>query len=293
VVDNAAEYLVNGLPATSLPLADRALNYGDGVFETILVTNHHYVMWDQHLTRLLCGVERLQLPYQSASGLKARVQALVDRYQNARSDGGSQTAGHVFSCVVKIIISRGVGGRGYSPRECNQANEIIACLPWSGVDPDYYIHGIPLRILLTPVVSCSALAGIKHLNRLEQVLASAELKTTEFEGLMCDEQGWLVEGTKSNILLKQQQQQRWITPVMTQSGVRGVLREYLLSHGRSLGIQVEEIQIHRSDYHTLAAAAIINSVFGVIPVCSIEDQHLDVACVVDDIQKPIHQIFSF
>ena len=129
------------------------------------------------------------------------------------------------------------------------------------------------------------------MNRLEQVLASAELSDLEFEGILSDQDGFLIEGTKSNIILKQDN--HWVTPRLINSGVHGVLRRYLLEQGGKSGIVITEKDISQADCSTIDAMALVNSVFGVIPVRKLDRFELDIDSAINEIQKPIHQIFPF
>ena len=284
-------FLINGEVADSIAIADRGLAYGDGIFETILFVGGKPVLWCEHIARLQRGCEVLKLPYVSIGGLKERIGFLLRTANPPKLSDSSVTFCSESKCVVKIIITRGCGGRGYSPRNCQLATEIIGLYPAPVLNQEIYCQGLDIRILNTPTVSHPVLAGLKHLNRLEQVLASAELSSTEFEGVMCDQNGCLIEGTKSNILYKRNN--HWLTTRLEHSGIRGVLRDHLLKHGESLGIKVEEREILQAECSSIEAMAMVNSVFGVLPVRNFASFELDVDCVINEVQTPIHQAFPF
>jgi len=288
--------LVNGVPSDSVPITDRGFAYGDGIFETILVVDGRAVLWDEHIARLMLGVTRLNLPYELYEDLQTRVVALANAFCNEVSAAPNKKPslrhlGAASRCIVKVMITRGSGGRGYSPLGCVSANEILACFPPLVISPAIYEFGITIRILATPVSRNDRLAGIKHLNRLDQVLAAAELRDCEFEGVMCDTGGCLAEGTRSNILYKING--AWCTPELNFSGVYGVLRSFLLNGHNQLGISIVPANIDRSACSTIEAMAVVNSVFGVVPVSSIDNQKLDVNCVIEEIQRPVHQQIPF
>ncbi|MAM86931.1 MAG: hypothetical protein CME36_06440 [unclassified Hahellaceae] len=199
---------------------DRCFRYGDGLFETILFVDQEPVLFDEHILRLIRGVQRLALDYVVDPA------NLLKRCRLARN-----TATELASAqrhVVRVQLSRGEGGRGYTPPDPPSiVREVITC------------HAIPLipdvikvRLLDTRLMISRLLCGIKHCSRLEQVLAASELLTGNkngsaccWEGLMHDELGFLIEGTRSNIIIETKG--RLLTPLLDRSGLRSTLLDSL------------------------------------------------------------------
>lgn len=240
--------LVNGLAQETISLSDRALNYGDGVFETIRLQHGRPILFQQHMQRLQLGSERLGIAC-DFSLLQKELADLQDQFT---------TAG-----VLKIIISRGQGGRGYRPAKQMQATRIISLHPL----PDYSAFdqqaGVQVFVCQHRLSEQTNLAGIKHLNRLDQVMASREWPDERyFEGLMCDQQGSLVEGTRSNLFMARAG--KLYTPGIINCGVAGILRAWLLDK-----LAGEILELNCLDMPTLLQADevfLCNSVMGVWPV---------------------------
>ncbi|WP_020408411.1 aminodeoxychorismate lyase [Hahella ganghwensis] len=278
-------FLVNGTLTDGCQVADRGLQYGDGVFETILVQKLTPVLWKEHLTRLEKGCCALGIPYLvDREVLLSRVLALIDLWCESHSSSDNRY-------VIKIIVTRGSGGRGYRPPGKVNPTEIVAVYPAPSFSSELYLHGVAVRTLKTPVSQNLLLAGHKHLNRLDQVIASAELEEDEFEGIMCLPDGQLIEGTRSNILVRIKG--RWITPELSLAGVNGVVRQYLLAKSEKLGLKVEEGRLGQAELAGIQAMALMNSVFGIIPVNRFNETELDVYSVLQEVQDKIHKEIPF
>lgn len=221
---------------------DRGLAYGDGVFETILVHRGMPVWWEAHVARLVAGAARLGIPLPDAVPLRAEADALV--------------AGMARG-VLKLILTRGSGGRGYAPPP-----EPVPTLLLSLHDapPAAPVAGLALRWCDTRLAIQPRLAGIKHLNRLEQVLARGEWRDPGIhEGLMCDTQGRAVCATAANLFVRLDGQ--WWTPPVDRCGIAGVCRGWLLEHA---GAGERELLPH--DVEAADAVFLCNSVRGILPV---------------------------
>jgi len=278
-------YWVNGHLQSTMEVADRGFQYGDGLFETVLFVEGCPLLWGEHIERLRLGCQRLSICYEvEPDRLLAQANQLID----IRSQSGQPE--YALRCILKVMVTRGPGGRGYRPGE-GVSTEVLGVFPPPDLIRDFYTRGVELRSLTTPVSENIRLAGLKHLNRLEQVLASLELDDNEFEGVMHNSAGDIIEGTKSNICVKVQG--NWLTPDLQRSGVKGVLREYLLSHAAEWGIKVDQAQLGQAELADAEAMIIMNSVFGVIPVSSFNHQLLDVSCAIKEIQIKIHQNLPF
>lgn len=255
-----AKFMVNGVICDQLALSDRAIHYGDGLFETIAIRNGRLEFWQRHMARLASGCQRLGIAMPDDALLLTEARRLIDR------DEG----------VLKIIITRGEGGRGYRPPDIDSSrpSRILGLYPL----PDYPVlnvsQGVELRYCSTPVSTNPALAGMKHLNRLEQVLARSEWSDPAItEGLMCDINGYVIEGTMSNLLFVRDGVLN--TPDLSKSGVAGIIREVILEQAESLNIPVHCQHYLRRDLESADEIFVCNSVIGLWPVRRIEHHSYD------------------
>lgn len=172
-------------------------------------------------------------------------------------------------CVVKIIVTRGQGGRGYALPACAAPSRVVASFPLPEPPPGCDEHGIRVRWCATRLADQPALAGVKHLNRLENVLARREWGDPAIaEGLMCDGAGNVVEATMSNVFILEND--RLVTPALDRCGVAGVQRARLIGLARSIcsGCEIGRISPER----LLAAEQVylVNSVIGAWWVSALE-----------------------
>jgi 4-amino-4-deoxychorismate lyase len=245
--------LVNGQHQNLLPVADRAVQYGDGAFETILVRGHQPVLWQQHLERLRATCQTLQIPA-DLSSLRAEADALI--------------ATHGASGVLKIIISRGAGGRGYAPPESPSPTRIVQINPLPQDYPQHAREGIHAFKCRHPLSSNPALAGLKHLNRLDQVMASLELPAQFQEGLMCNAAGDLIEGIKSNVFMVIDGV--LLTPDLSHCGVAGVMRAAIIAQCKAhASLSVAERKLDLEDLESASEVFVCNSVMGIWPITQI------------------------
>ena len=220
---------------------NRGLAYGDGLFETMRAHRGKLPLWPRHLARLREGARRLGIALPSIECIEARIAEAI----------GSCGAG-----VLKLLVTRGEGGRGYAPPVDSPPAWLLSlhqvpAPPRSGLR----LHWCETRLALQP-----ALAGIKHCNRLEQVLARAEVDRAGCdEGLMLDMAGIPTCAAAANLLVLRDG--RWSTPRVEACGVAGVLRGWLLDQG------VAEIADHSPEAVECAdALALCNAVRGILPV---------------------------
>ncbi|MDO9318756.1 MAG: aminodeoxychorismate lyase [Gammaproteobacteria bacterium] len=248
--------LVNGQAQNFLPIGDRAVQYGDGLFETMKIKARTPLFWDRHLTRLRASCERLQIP--------CDFQLLVAEVSQVLSSIESHDQG---SHILKIIVTRGSGGRGYTPPPIVSATRIVQLHSF----PDGYarnaIDGIQAQHCRHPVSRNSALAGMKHLNRLDQVMASMELTETASEGLMCDDAEHLIEGIKTNVFAVLDG--KITTPALTEAGIAGIMRDVVLEHFSSHGRPVDVRPIHIGELSGASELFVCNSVLGVWPLVAL------------------------
>ena len=244
---NGTDCWVDGR-AEGVPADDRGLAYGDGVFETVLLVDGRPVWWEAHLARLERGA--------AALGIVAPERALWQRDLQRALASGRAGAGRQ---VLKLILTRGSGARGYAVRAPSRPRRIVSIAGAPAV-LDAARHGLRLRWCRTALAIQPALAGLKHLNRLEQVLARQEWSESDIdEGLMCDTQGRAVSAISGNLLCLTGR--GWITPPVDQAGIAGVCRARLLASGL-----VIEGELRPDDVMSSDAVAVCNSVRGILPV---------------------------
>ncbi len=240
---------VDGQPADSVPLKDRGLAYGDGVFETIAVKAGQPVLLDRHLQRLDEGCRRLALGVDHA-----RVRSEVLAYAAALGNG-----------VLKLILTRGDSQRGYGIDPDAMVRRILQGGPPATYPEAHGTDGIRLFACATRLAEQPLLAGLKHLNRLEQVIARAEWRDAEYaEGLMLDRSGRVIEGVFSNLFVVRNGVLR--TADLTRCGVAGVMRAEILDQAQALGVPVAVADISLEQLQQADEVFVCNSVYGIWPV---------------------------
>ena len=247
--------LINGVETEQLSASDRGLQYGDGLFETLAVFQGQAQLWQTHMARLQEGCGRLKLPAPDVGVLLSEVERLC--------------AGHERG-VVKIIIPRGSGSRGYRAPETPQPTRILSLHPWSDYPAEYAEQGVRIRSCETTLAIQPRLAGLKHLNRLEQVLARQEWDDPAIvEGVMCNPAGQVIKGTMSNLFFVQDG--RVVTPELSGCGVAGVMRRQVIDACHSLAIPLTEQGIDVLRAQASDEVFMTNSLIGVWPVSRWDD----------------------
>jgi len=224
--------LVNGKFGNSIGIRDRGLLYGDGVFRTLRVAQGKALHWPLHFLKLQHDCAALSI----ACPEEALLCAELDQVLAQHPDG-----------VVKLIVTRGEGVRGYAPPVCANPTHLWDISPLPDYPADWATHGIKARLCQLRLGQQPRLAGVKHLNRLENVLAAAEWNDSEIaEGLLLDAEGNVIGGTRSNLFLVSQG--RLVTPDLSRCGVAGLQRErvmaWALQHGVTL--QVRDIGLEEA-----------------------------------------------
>jgi len=253
--------LVNGRPSDSIHTSDRGLHYGDGVFETVAVDNGAALALEEHLLRLQAGARALGFPEPDAAQILNEVDSMISPDQRA---------------VMKIVLTRGRGGRGYRPPAIDDTvpSRIISLHEWPEYDPDMYEQGIVLRLCKTRLSQNPALAGIKHLNRLEQVLARNEWRDTGvFEGLMLDTDGDIIEGTMSNLFMFVDGV--LLTPSLDGCGIHGIVRKLVMDIAAELEINCRVTRLGLEDMERASEIFICNSVLGLCHVRAYQNHSYD------------------
>ncbi len=252
---SAIKTLINGTESESLGISDRGFQYGDGVFETIFVKDGIPLFLDRHLHRLADGCRRLAI----------KTPDFLNLAQESKQLCQDQDCG-----ILKIIVTRGQGGRGYRYFPDALASRILSLYP----KPDYPVKlqekGVNIRVCSARLGINPLLAGIKHLNRLEQVIARAEWRDPEIlEGIMCDSNDRVVEGTMSNLFFVKDH--LLCTPDVESCGVAGVMRARIIDIAQQNGLPIKIVQIKVEDLIDAEEIFLTNSVICVWPVVRMDN----------------------
>lgn len=274
ILTGPVSVMINGEDTRFLDFADRGLHYGDGVFTTLSLQGGVPVFFDRHLSRLQADANRLGIPLPAPELLRDEV----------RWVGFAKLEG-----VVKIMLTRGCGGRGYRCPERGDGTRIVSVHP----KPDYPMSirdaGVHARFCKLRLGVNPRLAGIKHLNRLEQILARAEWSDEDIqEGLLLDHEGFLVEGVTSNVFLVHHGVLR--TPRLDRCGVAGVMRGLVLDAARDLGMPVEEARIIPEKGLNADEMFITNSIIGLWPVSRLDGKEFPVGAMTRLLTRRIDQM---
>ena len=248
-MSNAIATWIDGRRADSVPADDRGLQYGDGLFETLLLRHRTPRFLELHLARLALGCERLRLPFQAL--------------QQLRADIGAAAADAPVLAILKVIVTRGSAvQRGYAPGgETPRRIVTLFDCPAPNWPPD----GVDLHVASMTMADNPQLAGIKHLNRLENVLAAREARDADaFEALMTAYDGRIVSGAMSNIFVVTKGV--LATPPVDRAGVAGVMRSVVIRESSALGFAVSERRLSLADLKAADEVFITNARIGVVPV---------------------------
>ena len=243
--------LINGVSRDRLSIHDRGLLYGDGVFRTLRVLDGHPQHWSRHYLKLQkdCTAVGLICPDQAL--LSEEIKSLIQRQPNG---------------IAKIIITRGEQAiRGYAPHKDTVSTRIISLSPPATFPGSHRSHGVSLRVCDLRLAHQPRLAGIKHLNRLENVLAAAEWCDPSIaEGLLLDVTGNVIECTRSNLFMVCDG--ALLTPDLSLCGVAGVQRERVIEWAAEHGVPCCVKQFGLAELLVADEVFLVNSVIGLWPV---------------------------
>lgn len=254
--------LVNGVPGNSISIRDRGLLYGDGVFRTLRAAQGKVLHWPLHYLKLQRDC--------TALGISCPDEALLC------AELGQVLAQHPDG-VVKLIVTRGEGARGYTPSADALPTRIWDFSPLPDYPQEWATQGIKARICSLRLPAQPRLACVKHLNRLENVLAAAELDDAQShdsqlaEGLLLDAEGHLIEGIRSNLFLVSQG--RLVTPDLVRCGVAGIQRGRVMAWALQHGVTLQVRDIGLEEALHADELFIVNSVIGLWPIRELEQRH--------------------
>lgn len=254
-------HIVNGVESDLINIQDRAFQYGDGLFETIAVINGSPALLDLHLNRLTTGLERLSFPAIDFNQLRQSILDYSGKFQQA---------------ILKLIVTRGQAERGYTPPAQPEITTVISIAEhvFAQSYSDYLVKR--LEICDTQLSDNPQLAGIKHLNRLEQVLASIECQQKQYQDcILINPQGLVIEAVSANVFTWKND--KLFTPDLERCGIAGVMRQKVIELAKQLEIPVEVGLMTQQDILSAEAVFLTNSIRAIQPVAEIQSVQLDPA----------------
>jgi len=264
-----ASILIDGVAASSVPVLDRGLAFGDGIFRTLEVRSGRPLNWDRHFRRLAHDCLALGLPVPEDATLRSEIARVAPN-----------------DAVVKITVTRGSSGRGYSKPTETVARRIVAAFPPPEYPPELARDGVRVRRCDLVLSEQPRLAGVKTLNRLENVLARSEWFDASIrEGLLCDREGRLVEATMSNIFLVRSG--ALVTPLLTRCGVAGAQRDRVRDLAAAGGIPCDVRDIPFPELEEVDEVFLANSLIGLWPVVALGEHRWPVGALTRRFQAEI------
>ena len=262
-------WLINGVKAESISADDRGLAYGDGLFETLAVRAGQCRFMELHLSRLAASCVRLGIPFTANDNLRAEMAEFV--------------SGDAYG-TLKLILTRGQGPRGYAPPVPVQPTRLLgfsASLPQTFPEA-----GVRIRYCRTLIGRNPLLAGMKTLNRLEQVMARAEWANDagcNEEGLMLNDRDEVVCGTMTNLFVIRGD--TVLTPPLDESGVAGIMRSQVIKVAGEMHIKLREASVSKTDVLTADGVFLSNSLIGLWPVSELDGQRYAIHPLIDRIRS--------
>ena len=252
---------------SSIDLQDRGLHYGDGVFETLLLHDGEIKYWNEHFDRLNFSADKIHIPCPDKIWFEHQLKPYFELNR---------------TLVLKILLNRGNGGRGLSLPADNTPNIIM--LQYDYQLPSIYQQVIAVISEITLPLNRN-LAGLKHTNRLDYILASEHLKKypDANEAILCDTDGFLVEGIVTNLFFIRKN--KIYTPGLDQSGVNGVMRNLIIE---KLQKDKEMVNIGRFTVQELIdsdESFMCNSVQGIRPITRIDNSNFDLGPMTHKLQQ--------
>ncbi len=264
----AASSLINGINADFINVNDRSIHYGDGLFETILCVENKLYYWPQHYQRLNTSAAQLKIDCPSEETFVRDISCLL----------AENNSTHDQAFAIKILLSRGNSERGYSIDKSSSVTRIVMISPlvteYSSLLSEQLLNG-ELFICKQQVSINESLAGLKHLNRLENVMARNEWqdndKQSYIDGLMLNANQHVIEGTMSNLFAIKDNQ--LYTPQLTQSGIKGVMRDIIIDIANSLDLRLTVTCLNLDELSNMDELFISNSLIGMKSVTKLGDRH--------------------
>lgn len=252
-----ATFWVDGIAASQIAVQDRAFAYGDGLFATMRVDDSGQVQFlDSHINKLVQGAKRLGFDWQLSQASQVRLTQVAQNNPNH---------------CIKLQVSRGQGGRGYASPDSPTPIEVLSVNPIPAHYQAWQQQGIALHHCDIALGRQPRLAGIKHCNRLEQVLIKSEPLMTDFDDVwVADEQGFVIEASMANLFVLIDG--HWHTPSLSHSGVAGMMRRQVLQSLLELGHNIHVAPVSIKHFKEAQAVLMTNSLLGVVTVNRVDNQ---------------------
>jgi len=248
---------VNGVATDQISINDRGLSYGDGLFTTMLVSNGSCCLLPEHLSRLQDGIKRLAIAQIDFSQLLEQLTTAANVLEHG---------------IIKVVITRGAGARGYSSLACDTPTVIVTTSPLPSHYPALRKKGINVGVSTIALGLNPVTAGLKHLNRLEQVLVRQQIDQEGWDdAIVLDCQGYIVESNLANIF--------WLkdgtlyTPSLEFAGVEGIMRNAVLAQAQAMNYQISIDRYRLSSVMDSDEIFITNSLMQVVPITMVEQRH--------------------
>ena len=263
--------LINGEFSNHVSVIDRGLSYGDGLFETM---SWSYLkdkkilgveFWERHLERIKegCSITKIKLP--PTEILKNYKEKILRECLRKGIKNG----------VLKILITRGVGGRGYKFEKDISPTIIFLSFPPRKIDKDTLNTGVKLRFCEFPMFENSILAGFKHLNRIDSVMARSEWEDDEFfDGVMLDNSENIIDGTMTNLFFSKNRV--LYTPMIKNSGINGIMRQVVIDNAKLFYNDICEIEIKKNNISRFDEMFVTNSVIKILPVAHLGNKEFEI-----------------
>lgn len=260
---------------SSPTLSDRGFQFGDGLFETIRVDHGELQQFELHWQRLKRGAAVLGIRMPARRILEMRCKSLA---KPSLPEDESNSATLPAVAALKLQVTRGNSIGGYAAPETAPANIYVFIRP-VGINQSFWQQGVRVRWCQQTLAIQPVLAGIKHCNRLEQVLARREWQNDYQEGLMCDTEGYVVEGTATNVFACVDGE--WKTPLLDRCGVIGTMRQQVMDWFANNAIAVSECRLTREALMSAEHVLLSNAIIGVWPVAELGGEQKQLAPIAD------------
>ncbi len=256
IYTHSTTYLINGSFDHTLSPLDRGFAYGDGVFRTLVMRDGLPENWPLHYQKLVADCAVINIVCPSAELLMSDLQQLFLLDETA---------------VAKIIVTRGEGERGYAPPAVTMPLRVVIRTALPQYPEECFVNGVNLYVCETQLSSQPKLAGVKHLNRLENVLARMEWNDPTFtEGIMLDTNHNVIECTSANIFARFGDM--LMTPSLHQCGIAGITRQRIIDIAHTLSLK-SAVEIFKLEKLFSADEVIIcNSLYGAWQVKTIQQK---------------------
>lgn len=262
------QFLINGKNSPGLNPFDRGLAFGDGVFRTIKIENGIPKFWKYHYEILKYDAKSIFIDIPSSRTLLADIKKLFDNNGDF---------------VAKIIITRGVSERGYQYKKNIKCTRILLKNKFNPISKKIRNEGVNLQICKFKLSENTRLHRIKHLNRLENVIAKSELKSGYFDGILLDKNNHINECISSTIIMRKGD--KLFVPKQINAGIQGVTKKIICEKYSALGLSIKIKEISVDELFACNEVVIVNSILGAIPVRKVNQNKFKIYDLADGINK--------